>query len=75
LNVGRYGPRRRKYPSWWTYNELSTKFIKVAMSHMKHVAGDAIWLKTNPGQQDSLLTGSFHPMSSSRDEWEKGAYN
>lgn len=48
---------------WWIADNMSTKFMKVALSHMKHVAGDATWLKTNPGQQDSLLTGSFHPMS------------
>lgn len=33
-----------------------------SLMHMKHVAGDEIWLKANPGKQ-GLLTGSFHPMS------------
>lgn len=47
----------------YTTENLPPEFVRVAFSHMKHVAGDSIWLKTNPGQQDSLLTGSFHPMS------------
>ncbi|CAM9531104.1 unnamed protein product [Ectocarpus sp. 12 AP-2014] len=44
-----------------------------SLMHMKHVAGDEIWLKANPGKQ-GLLTGSFHPMSVSAKDWERGVY-
>ncbi|CAM9416812.1 unnamed protein product [Ectocarpus sp. 6 AP-2014] len=44
-----------------------------SLMHMKHVAGEEIWLKANPGKQ-GLLTGSFHPMSVSAKDWERGVY-
>lgn len=36
---------------------------ETSLMHMKHVAGDEMWHKTNPGKQGTLLTGSFHPMT------------
>lgn len=36
---------------------------ETSLMHMKHVAGDAMWVKDNPGRQGSLLTGSFNPMT------------
>ena len=65
---GKGGRCGRFYDPWRRFlnfspRSLSPKHIEAAMSHMRHVAGDAIWLKNNPGRQDSLLTGSFQPMS------------
>ncbi|CAN0352712.1 unnamed protein product [Ascophyllum nodosum] len=54
---------------------------------MKHVNGDKMWLKVNPGNQGifgvkltrsgdhvPLLTGSFHPTPCTKEQWERGAY-
>lgn len=51
-------PDPRLFPRQLSYSSEED----ASLMHMKHVAGDEIWLKANPGQQ-GLLTGSFHPMS------------
>eukprot|EP01116_Phalansterium_solitarium_P024420 TRINITY_DN8953_c1_g1_i2.p1 TRINITY_DN8953_c1_g1~~TRINITY_DN8953_c1_g1_i2.p1 ORF type:complete len:876 (-),score=253.81 TRINITY_DN8953_c1_g1_i2:67-2694(-) len=43
----------------------------VFVQRYKHVTQEEMWITENPGSQ---LTGSFNPIWSSREDWEKGAY-
>ncbi|CAM9117852.1 unnamed protein product [Scytosiphon promiscuus] len=47
---------------------------ETSLMHMRHVSGDEIWVKENPGRQGTLLTGSFNPITDSTEDWEAGAY-
>jgi len=53
---------------WWDNDE------EEYLVTFKHVVAAEMWLTDNPGSQ-TMLTGSFHPLTNSVENWEIGAYD
>jgi hypothetical protein len=57
----------------------SIQNIFLAFDKQKDIGKEEMWMTQNPGSQgkaqdELLMTGSFHPINATQEDWESEAY-